>query len=505
MRNADDVASKHFGKSLCQMIKEASLFWTYGVEMLGVAERRKSYRRRIYVGDKIEVDLVIGDRCYTGHVIDISVGGYGIILNGEECNEVALTCAMPLTVVVKAPKCRALSVVANIVHVGKLVRLAEEYLRLGISLENSRTDGFIGDDRRSRRFRLEKFHPMASFHHPIFFRNTLHLQIVEVSAAGITCLASESADVFVVGLLLDLKVSFASGRTVAIKTQLVHTYVSHQHAGKLVVGFAVLNCPRSYREFFSNCIVLNDETVSFDALRDSGFIINDASGCVNFGTANPQEMNAIAELRLISKRAEASDGADLTRMVDSFDAHSRHIVGRINRKIVSTSRLIFNNGNRSKSEYTRYNTELPDWLWDEGFAEAGRLVVHPEYRRANLFIHTLQAVGLTATSAGYRYVVLSSNPNLMRLYKSVGAKVIGTFSVDEEQSDWVLYYMDMQKCVKGYYSGPIVWSFFHKPLLDIAITKCYVKVNILEKARIRIFRSIGKTVDYLQKVTSKRN
>ena len=89
--------------------------------------------------------------------------------------------------------------------------------------------------------------------------------------------------------------------------------------------------------------------------------------------------------------------------------------------------MIFVDGIPSRSQFlTLGGHEVPAWLWDAGFVEAGAGAVHPEFQRAGLFVPLMAHAVRVAVQAGYGFVLGACEDGLLGMYGEMGFEVLET-------------------------------------------------------------------------------
>lgn len=165
----------------------------------------------------------------------------------------------------------------------------------------------------------------------------------------------------------------------------------------------------------------------------------------------------------VASKAEAMDQALFVRLLgnqafgrlagvhepsalfDPLDPFSVNVVCRLGDKAIGTGRLVLNDGERSRSEIEA-EVGLPEWLWQEKFAEVSRFAVHPDYRGAGVMIQLLREVARIALSLGCRYLVLDCIDKLVPIYRRVGAKSLPLSKKHPYSSERVtIMYVDLLK------------------------------------------------------------
>lgn len=129
-------------------------------------------------------------------------------------------------------------------------------------------------------------------------------------------------------------------------------------------------------------------------------------------------------LRLVSNRSfgRLADVADPESVADHLDPHSSNFVITLGSKAVGAGRVVVNGGDRSLSEIETDTGGLPEHLWQGGFVEVSRVVIHPDYRSSGVAVALFREVARLAFAVGARYLVLDAIQKLVPMYEKVGAR-----------------------------------------------------------------------------------
>lgn len=171
------------------------------------------------------------------------------------------------------------------------------------------------------------------------------------------------------------------------------------------------------------------DDLSVESLEALGYPVPEFEYASRFRLAQTEgEIDEMMALRLLAYQTRT--GANLAgvtepnQMRDKFDDHSLILSVRVGSKVVGTGRIVFNDGDRSKSEIGKF-VQLPDWLWEQGFVECSRVATAPGIRRRDVFStiskHTLRI----AYQAGVRYILADCEAHLLEPYKKRGARELG--------------------------------------------------------------------------------
>ncbi|WP_407175690.1 N-acyl amino acid synthase FeeM domain-containing protein [Bradyrhizobium sp. STM 3562] len=114
------------------------------------------------------------------------------------------------------------------------------------------------------------------------------------------------------------------------------------------------------------------------------------------------------------------DAVDLASWTDPLDQSAIVLLARLGQKPVASARLVLNGGNPNLSEMAQI-VHLPEFLWQQGFAEVSRMVVHPDYQGLSVRIVLFREVARLALMSDSRYLLFDAIPKLASLYEKIGA------------------------------------------------------------------------------------
>lgn len=153
------------------------------------------------------------------------------------------------------------------------------------------------------------------------------------------------------------------------------------------------------------------------------------------------------DLRLLANQhfGRLTDVADSSTLADRFDRASVNLVCRLGSKAVGTGRVVVNGGDRSLSELEEESGGLPEHLWADGFVEASRVAVHPDYRGHGVFCALARGIGAATFDARARYIVLDSIDKLVPIYEKIGAVRLG-ITKKHQWSDEIEHVLAIDLC-----------------------------------------------------------
>src|SRR3954451_18210559 len=388
-------------------------------------ECRARPRRRIYLGEGLTFEL--GGRI-EAEAIDLTSGGLGLVL--RPIAEVpAVGDTVPLRYTGRGASSETQAAVVR--HVGSL----RGQTRLGASL--------VHDASRRDDVRWPATLPAcASAASPWFFQETLRFRIAAIGAAGITLRGTDPlpprAQLDLDLHLADIGIERARGRVRAVRGD--------------EIDVAWIDPPP---RLLSRFLLAGDQSLTPAVLRAGVLPVGSVAREVSYEYASSGgELREILALRVRAHQAEGhlarGSAADLR---SPFDAHARHLTCRFGGRIVGYVRVIFVDGEPERSQYVSWGGhEVPRWLWDAGFVEAGAGGLHPDSQRAGLFVPLMQHAYRVAVQSGHRYVLGGCDDDLLGMYRQMGFEHLEERTV-EPKPGWRfrshLIYVDTERVLEA--------------------------------------------------------
>ncbi|HEY6887943.1 MAG TPA: GNAT family N-acetyltransferase [Solirubrobacter sp.] len=364
-------------------------------------------RRRVYLGEGLRFEVLRRDLRLDAEAIDLSSEGLGLAITRGDAPAVGER--VRIRSVGRGSTDTTLPALVR--HVGRVRNLT----RIGLAL--------VPDAGRARgaQFDCPAGQPaFATAECPWFFGERLRFRIVRVGAEGVTLRATRPSPPLLGGmeLELDLQLAFAAGvRARGRVTSVLRPYIC-----------VAWDAPSpALHEALADYLLSADTTLTPARLREAGLAVGSVERVVTYDYASgADDHEEILALRLLAHRAsghlEAASTADLR---SPFDAHARHLTCRFGGRIVGYVRVIFVDGEPAKSQYVSWGGhEVPGWLWDAGFVEAGAGAMHPDFQRAGLFVALMQHAVRVAVQSGHRYVLGACDDALLAMYAAMGFVVL---------------------------------------------------------------------------------
>jgi GNAT superfamily N-acetyltransferase len=412
-------------------------------------DSRSLRRRRVYLGEGLRFELLSRGAAIETEAIDLTSAGLGLA--------VVHTAALPqvgeIVSVRSTGRCTSDSAQPAVVrNVGTLRRGERVLPRIGLELvlDTSRATGV--ERRGPARYRCPDALPaFATAACAWFFREQLHFRIVRVGAGGMTLRCSRpDAPVFAgMELDFDLHLGFvavvpANGRLTSVRWD----------GSAVEVGVSWVDPPSTLFKTLSHYLLAAHDTLNPARLRAGGLTVESIERAVTYDCARSSaDYEQILALRLLAHQAEGHlDGVSINDLRSPFDAHARHLTCRRGGRIVGYVRVIFVDGIPSRSQYvTLGGHEVPPWLWEAGFVEAGAGAMHPDFQRAGLFVPLMAHAVRVAVQSGHRFVLGACDDGLLGMYSEMGFELLES-RVVEPKSGWRfrshLIYLDAERLLR---------------------------------------------------------
>jgi hypothetical protein len=103
--------------------------------------------------------------------------------------------------------------------------------------------------------------------------------------------------------------------------------------------------------------------------------------------------------------------------------------------------------------------QVPHWLWEAGFVEAGAGAMDPDFQKAGLFVPLMAHCTRVAVESGHRFILGACDDDLLGMYAEQGYELLETREV-EPNPGWRfrshLIYQDIDRVAAGEVSGRAV-------------------------------------------------
>jgi hypothetical protein len=396
-------------------------------------EARALQRRRVYLGEALTFEIRSGAARLDAEAIDLTLEGLGLAVVGPLEDGMMPQLGEVVAIRYTGPGASGVTQEAVVRHRGCLRTARRTLPCVGLSLVPDTARGRGREGRDELRHRCPDALPaFATASCPWFFRERLRFRILELGAGGMTLRTSRLDALLLPRSELDLELHLAFVGVGHARGRL--TWVRRDDAKPAFeLGISWIDPPRPLLKMVSRYLLAGDETLTPAGLRASGLPVGSVECEVTYDyAASSADYEQIRALRLHAHQAEGHlVGACAADMRSTFDSHARHLTCRFGGRIVGYVRVIFVDGVASRSQYVAIGGhEVPQWLWDAGFVEAGAGAVHPGFQRAGLFVPLMVHSLRVAVQSGHRFVLGACDDDLLGMYREMGFECLETRMVE---------------------------------------------------------------------------
>ena len=159
-------------------------------------------------------------------------------------------------------------------------------------------------------------------------------------------------------------------------------------------------------------------------------------------------------------------------------------------------RFVLWEGDRNRSELDHYVT-LSNRYFDKKSAEISRLVVHPDYRGGDIFMHLMRNVVREACEAKVDFVLVDCRSFLLKVYKRLGAQDTGlTIEIPLYPGEKMhVIYFEAGKSQNWIYGKFTYWVKVLLPLYRDLIDEKVVQPNPIFRCKIIVGRVTEKLMN----------
>jgi hypothetical protein len=420
---------------------------------------RRAERRALYIGEGLTVTLRADGTTLEGEAIDLTPEGIGVAVSS---GEVALEVGDVVTVEHTGRGPRGRSQRAVVKHLSEGVFGGRRVPRIGLAFLREKTSPGTRDRRAAERYACAETFPIqATALSPLFFGDWLLFRVKEVSGGGATLATTHQAPGLLAGVELSLTIMLPMGGSFVVRATVCSVYRDGDD-GNLQVGVAWLAPPSAFLNALAEHLLFTSKDLTPTRLRKGGLKLSNVERALTYDYARrAEDYQDILSLRLRAHQAEGRLLEQTTaHMAASFDEHARHLTCRFGQRLVGYVRVIYVDGDPSKSQYVSAGGhDVPEWLWEAGFVEAGAGAIDPEFQRAGLFLPLMQHAVRVALQSGHRYMLGACSDDLLDMYLQMGFTHLETRMV-EPKAGWSfrshLIVLDMEALLAGESAGKFV-------------------------------------------------
>lgn len=356
----------------------------------------------------------------------------------------------------------------------------------------------------------QEFMPNGVAANPVRFNDFIYFRVHDISAGGMQIVTSLRNKFLIPGMHLETTISFPLVSQVNILFRVLHARVI-QITGKeyLAVGGKFENLDQIAKEAVGQYVFQFGPASSIAMLKEQGLILKSAKSGIEFTyVKSKNEYLEVLELRkttyILSGKLSPDALAD--ELADVYDTRSRILIAKHNGKIVGSLRLVFTEDGEptEQEQHVKFSDDFP--LRHE-VVEITRVCTHPEYRGNDLLMGLFAEAAKAILDAKRRWVIGSSKPELLGMYKKLGFFDSGlTYEHEKFKGEkQVVFVGDIFKAVSGLGINPIIWNIVFSDLVHFLQETDLIQFGGIPRLRIAILRLIKPLALFLYRLRSKKN
>jgi predicted GNAT family N-acyltransferase len=414
---------------------------------------RRDRRKRLYISDGFRVDITAGSKKWKAWAIDLSTNGAGLALPIDESGPSGLQPGELLSLGFQL-KQQQVMVKARLVNVRSTTMSEKNYERLGVEILPAER---YSTERKFPRIPINDFFsPIAYCTDPYHRNRFIHFRAEDVSAEGL-CLRTSARNLGLLpGTRLTLSLLVPGSRTFKVPANVRHVG-KLPDADRIRIGFQVENPLDGFQQTIGQYLLdFNGKDLTAAELKRSGFNLEGYQKALTFKyPESKEEWDQLWELRLQKWNCKTIEAEEL-KAQDRFDAHSRQIICKVADRVVACARLVFNDGQTEKIEHLSYGATIPGRILHSRFVEAGRVVVHPDFRGDDIFRGLITELGRVTKQTRNQYILQSCSESLFPVYRRFGFKSLGSYNLSGKK--WILAVLDIDRVMRGKDVTAVGWA-----------------------------------------------
>lgn len=308
-----------------------------------------------------------------------------------------------------------------------------------------------------------EYPPLAWADHPFFEKSRLQFYVKDFFKNGMTLLFMKETKTPIESLPLSFTLVLPGFNSLEVSAQVLNVNFAKSADAFSECQVEFIHPDPKVISLIGRYLFTTSLNLEVETLQSLGYDVPNFEEASFFSIAyTPKEIEEVMKLRFLaySTREGANHAALLNpeQMKDLFDAHSLLMIVRVGKKIVGTGRLVFNNGEKDKSEIAQH-VDLPKWFWKEGFIETSRVATVPGVRGRDVFSTLSRQAFRIAYQSGVRYLLADCESHLLEAYKRRGSKELGlTFVHPLEGKKLHVIYTDVNEIMTSLQKEHELWG-----------------------------------------------
>ncbi|MBX3706295.1 MAG: GNAT family N-acetyltransferase [Pseudomonadales bacterium] len=388
-----------------------------------------------------------------------------------------------------------------------LIRENSDITLAGVRLSNALSAAQSEEDkRRSPRWLCsEDFYPTCVCPTPGRFNEYMYFQVRDISREGLQLLCSLRNKYLIPGMVLNLTTSFPMVGEITIPVLVKRIGVkSEREKDYLVVGTEYQDITKTSRNVIGQYLLQFSNVETLADLKEAGFLVASVARSTDFYFLKSEsDYEEVLKLRLMAHQSGGTLGQDanLYEMSDRYDSNSRIIVAKRKGRIIGSARIHYS-ALEDSLEHEKYIEWPATFPRRDSVLEITRVCTHPNFRSNDLLAAMLKFLGITCFQPQRPWVLVSSIDALVPFYRKIGLQASPfTYQHPIYSGRQNILLTNAFDILLGRGVNPIYWNAIWREVYDYQLDAGSIRPTALDKARIRIYRSLGPVANLLANIS----
>ncbi len=333
----------------------------------------------------------------------------------------------------------------------------------------------------------------GQFSHPFYFQQNYFFDLDSISKQGFTITNIDSGCLLLSGMKLRLKLGVCDSTEVL---EGVISEVTLTDSNLLRCFVRVPRMSRSTAKQITQHLFQHLDITPVE-LKHAGFKAYCVKELVHYKfVETKEEYEQVLRVRRknYSGNQKVAPDTPLEKMSYFFDEYSQILMACHQDKVIGSATMIVGNPGIQPNEIETLLSEeevakLPD---GKNSVEIACFCLNEEYRNTDILHGLFEHIYINAVMTGRRYLLISSDFKLLRLYKGIGFKETGCGFVQPKYNDLPMKILVVDKLTAKWGKGmnPLAWWFVWGKSSSYLQDRGVIRYSPLERARVQVSRAL---------------
>lgn len=348
--------------------------------------------------------------------------------------------------------------------------------------------------RENRRWNCEPdYLPSGVIKNPYIFNDQIFFKMISVSKGGLKFRTSMKNTMIIPGIRFWADIDFPLVGRARIQFSAESTTIQELNSRSvLVVNAKFIDPDKKALAIIGQYVYQFSPEATLQDLKGEDLPVKSYSSGVTFdlcrGQEDYQEVLALRRKAYLQAK-KIPENSTIEQMSDEFDSRSKILVARKSGKIVASARLVYNE-NEDQMEHEEFFYLPAGSPPKNDIVEVTRLCIDPDFQNGDLFYRLVKEIVINIIISGRSYILMDATKGMSRIYKKIGATVIGPTFIHSKLND-IPHYPLMGKvpnAVMGLKTNIVVWTLIYADLYDFLKTRSDFSSSKIARSKYQFYR-----------------